>query len=121
MGKLETFQDLVVWQESHSLVLAIYTMTKSFPTEEKYGLTSQMRRAAVSVPANIAEGFKRKSRNEKVRFYNISQSSLEELKYYLILSKDLGYLTNLPAVMSQAQKVSRLLHRFVEVTESTKR
>ena len=87
----KTFRDLTVWQKVHQLVLAIYRFTESFPTKETYGLTSQLRRAAVSVPANIAEGFKRPTDSEKARFYNIAQGSLEECRYYLILAEDLGY------------------------------
>jgi four helix bundle protein len=90
MGKLLHFGQLEVWQEAHKLVLDVYQLTQGFPGDERFGLTTQMRRAAVSVPANIAEGFKRGGIQEKVRFYNISEGSLEELKYFLILSKDLG-------------------------------
>jgi len=85
------FQDLIVWQKAHQLVLSIYRISKGFPREEIYGLTSQFRRAAISVPANIAEGFKKKGRLDKVRFMNVAQGSLEECRYYLILSSDLEY------------------------------
>lgn len=95
MSKISRFQDLEVWQKAHQLVLATYRLTKQYPDDEKYGLISQMRRAAVSVPANIAEGFKRHGQADKTRFYNTSESSLEELKYYFILSHDLGYAGNL--------------------------
>ena len=74
--KLERFEDLSVWQKAHELALMVYRMTARFPRVEQFGLVSQMRRAAVSVPANIAEGFKKRSRPDKVRFYNISQGSL---------------------------------------------
>jgi four helix bundle protein len=87
----ERFEDLVVWQKSHQLTLRVYRMTSSFPKHEVYGLSAQMRRAAVSVPANIAEGFKRRSRPDKARFLNIAQASLEELRYYFILARDLAY------------------------------
>jgi len=76
----KTFEDLLVWQKSHEFVLEVYKITKQFPKEEVYGLTSQFRRAAVSISANIAEGYKRKSTKEKLRFYNISQASLEECR-----------------------------------------
>ena len=109
-----SFHDLVVWQEAHKLVLAIYQVTAEFPKSEQYGLVSQMRRAAVSVPANIVEGFKRMSYAEKSRFYNIAEASLEELKYYLILSSDLGYCAETVALTQQADKVGRLLFRFQE-------
>ncbi|MDX1523329.1 MAG: four helix bundle protein [Anaerolineae bacterium] len=114
MGKIENFRDLLVWQQAHQLVLETYRLTKAFPDEEKYGLVSQMRRAAVSVPANIAEGFKRRGHADKVRFYNISEASLEELKYYFILSKDLGYAANIEQISSEAESISRLLYRLIE-------
>ena len=87
MEKTKSFEDLLVWQKGHSFVLEVYKLTKQFPKEEIYGLTSQFRRAAVSITANIAEGYKRLSNKEKLRFYNISQVSLEECRYFLILSK----------------------------------
>lgn len=86
------FEDLVVWQKSHALTLRVYKLTRSFPKEELFGLTSQMRRASVSVASNIAEGFSKRGRADKARIMNISQASLEELRYYFILSNDLGYL-----------------------------
>ena len=87
----KTFQDLLVWQKAHKFVIAVYQLTKAFPKSELYGLTSQFRRAAVSIPSNIAEGFRRRTKIEKLRFLNISQGSLEESRYYLILARDLGY------------------------------
>jgi four helix bundle protein len=87
----KSFEDLVVWQKAHRFVLAIYDYTATFPKQEMYGLVSQLRRAAVSIPANIAEGFKKRGRADKVRFMNIAQGSAEECRYYLILSTDLHY------------------------------
>ena len=81
----KTFQDLIVWQKAHGFVLQTYTVTRGFPKEEIYGLTSQFRRAAVSIPANIAEGFRKQSSVDKARILNISEGSLEECRYYLIL------------------------------------
>ena len=92
--KIKHFTDLIVWEKSHQLVLEVYKMTKKFPSEEKFGITSQMRRSAYSIPANIAEGFKRPGAKDKIRFYNIAQGSLSELSYFLILSKDLKYNNN---------------------------
>ena len=92
MEVAKNFQDLIVWQKSHQFVLDVYKLSANFPKEEMYGLTSQLRRAVISVPANIAEGFKRKSRAEKSRFYNIAEASLEETRYFLILAKDLNYI-----------------------------
>jgi four helix bundle protein len=80
------FTNLLVWQKAHALVLHIYAHTSGFPKEEVYGLTSQFRRAAVSTAANIAEGYKKRGVLDKLRFYNIAQGSLEEVRYYLILS-----------------------------------
>lgn len=89
---ITSFEQLNVWKLAHELTLDVYNRTRVFPNEEKYGLTSQMRRSAVSVPANIAEGFKKRGSKDKARFYNIVQGSLEELRYYFILCRDLGYL-----------------------------
>ena len=89
--KAETFEDLVVWQKAHEFVLMTYRISESFPKTEMYGLTSQLRRAAISIPANIAEGFKKKSRKDKLRYFNIAQGSLAEVRYYLTLSTDLNY------------------------------
>ena len=111
--KIVKFQQLAVWQEAHQLVLQVYQATKSYPADEKFGLVSQMRRAAVSAPANIAEGFKRRGQRDKIHFYNIAQASLEELKYYFILSADLRYVENADDLMAQAESVSRLLYRLI--------
>ncbi len=101
------FEELLVWQKAHKMVLEIYMITKGFPAQEIYCLTSQMRRAAISIPANIAEGFKKKGKADKLRFLNISHGSLEELKYYLILSHDLGYISknNLTLLIEEVSKL----------------
>ena len=106
------FQDLIVWQKAHQFVLSIYRFTENLPKSELYGLTSQFRWAAVSVPANIAEGFKKRTRPDKVRFMNISQGSLEECRYYMILSKDLGYGDTMD-LMNQLEEVSKLLESYI--------
>jgi len=85
------FEDLVVWQKAHQFVLGIYRLSRTFPRSEIYGLSSQFRRVAVSIAANIAEGFKKRSKADKVRFYNISQGSIEESRYFFVLTKDLEY------------------------------
>ena len=111
--KAKTFEDLLVWQKTHQLVLAIYKMTRSFPQEELFGLTSQIRRSGVSVPANIAEGFKRKGKADKARFFNISQGSLEEVRYYLILAQDLGYAdTSTPK--TNVDEIGRMLDAYMK-------
>lgn len=117
MGEIRKFQQLEVWQERHKLVLAIYGITRGFPAEERFGLVSQIRRAAVSIPANIAEGFKRRGVQEKIRFYNIAEGSLEETKYYLILAKDLNYIPSNDELLAQAETVGRLLNGFIASTE----
>jgi four helix bundle protein len=107
----KSFQDLVVWQKAHQFVLTTYRYTRDFPKEEIYSLTSQFRRAAVSIAANIAEGFKKRGKTDKARFMNISQGSIEECRYYLILAADLGY-GNADNGMTQLEEVSRLLERY---------
>lgn len=107
----KTFEDLIVWQKAHIFVLGTYLHTKKFPKSELYGLTSQFRRAAVSVAANIAEGFKKQTKAAKLQYMNISQSSLEECRYYLILSKDLGYGDNTD-LNRKLQEVSKLLSAY---------
>ena len=87
------FEDIVAWQKAHEFVRAVYTVTSNFPKEELFALTSQFRRAAISIAANIAEGYKKLGKMDKLRFYNISQGSLEECRYYVLLSKDLGYIS----------------------------
>ena len=87
-----SFENVIAWQKAHSFVLLTYRVTRHFPEDEKFGLTSQFRRAAVSIEANIAEGYKKLSKADKLRFFNISQGSLEECRDYHILSRDLGYL-----------------------------
>ena len=117
MGEIEHFQQLHAWQEAHRLVLAIYKVTQGFPPEEKFGLVSQMRRAAVSIPANIAEGFKRRGIQDKLRFYNIAEGSLEEVKYFLILTRDLNYIAADEELTLQAETVGRLLNGLLVSTE----
>jgi four helix bundle protein len=115
------FQDVKVWKKSHELALEVYRITRTFPREEIFALTSQMRRASVSVPANIAEGFKKKGTKDKLNFYNTSQGSLEELKYYFILSKDLGYIASNGLLQAQAEEVSKMLERWCESIRSAHR
>jgi four helix bundle protein len=107
----KTFQDLLVWQKAHALVLGIYRTTASFPKHETFGLCSQMQRAAVSVPANIAEGFKRRGRADKARFLNIAQASLEECRYFLILAEDLGYAST-DSLLILLDETSRFLDAY---------
>jgi len=107
----KNFQDLIVWQKAHQFVLSVYRFSHIFPKSEIYGLTSQIRRAAISIPANIAEGFKKKTKPDKARFMNIAQGSLEECRYYLILIEDIGYGDSLE-LMPQLEEVSKLLEAY---------
>ena len=107
----KTFKDLIVWQKAHKFVLEVYAQTEVFPKSELYGLTSQFRRAAISIAANIAEGFKKRGKKDKVRFMNISQGSLEECRYYIILSQDLGYVKNSELDL-KIQEVSKLIDAY---------
>ena len=100
-----------MWQKAHQFVLEVYALTKGFPREERYGLTSQLRRSAVSIPANIAEGFKKRGKADKVRYLNIAQGSLEESRYYLILAKDLEY-GNPSGLLRLIEEVSKVLEAY---------
>jgi four helix bundle protein len=104
-----SFQNVIAWQKAHAFVLQVYRVTRSFPEDEKFGLVSQFRRAAVSIEANIAEGYKKLSKADKLRFMNISQGSQEECRDYIILSRDLGYIS---------QEEFQLLH--ISLEESSK-
>ena len=115
-----SFRDLMVWQKAHEFVLGIYRLTESFPDREKYGLANQMRRAAVSIPANIVEGFGKRSKAEKARFLNIAEGSLEECRYYLILGHDLGY-ADTQMLMSGLETVGRLLNRYARAILDSRR
>lgn len=91
---IKSFFDLRGWQECHKLVLWIYKLTNTFPKEERYSLVDQIRRACISITSNIAEGFSRSSRAEKVQFYSIALGSLTEVQNQLTIAKDVGYVTN---------------------------
>lgn len=109
---MQRFTDLKVWQRSHALVLALYRATASFPADERFGITSQLRRAAVSVPTNIAEGSKRQGRLDYARFLNIAEGSLGETQYLLMLARDLDYLPQdvATSLLSEADEIARMLH-----------
>ncbi len=109
--KIKKFTDLVAWKESHKLVLMVYSITKNFPKEEIFGLTSQMRRSAVSISSNIAEGFSRQSYKEKIQFYYISLGSITELQNQLLISKDTGMLLHNRFYECAHQSV--LVHKIV--------
>jgi four helix bundle protein len=106
-----SFTDVTVWKKAHLWVLAIYRFTEAFPRHEVFGLTSQLRRAAVLVPANFAEGYKKRSGADKARFFNIAQGSIEECRYYLILANDLGY-GDTRSLTRDLDEVSRMLDAY---------
>lgn len=111
----KTFRDILAWQAAYRLVLDVYSLTRGFPRVEIYGLTSQLRRAAVSVTLNIAEGYKRRTKADSLHFYNMAAGSLEEAKCALMIAQDLGYMSievSKP-VMERAEEASRLLHGWV--------
>lgn len=109
---MQRFTDLIVWKRSHILALETYRHSKRFPPEERFGLVSQLRRAVASVPTNIAEGSKRKSRLEYARFLNIAEGSMAETEYLLMLSRDLGYLPPrvAEAALAEADAIARMLN-----------
>ena len=111
MANAKRFTDLIVWQKAHALVQDVYTIATQFPHNEVYGLTAQLKRAIISVPANIAEGFTRTSKHEKIRFYNIAQASLEESRYFLILAHDLNYCDT-SYILEQLSEVARILESY---------
>jgi four helix bundle protein len=113
-----SFQDLVVWQKAHGLVIQVYRLTREFPKEEMYGLTSQFRRAAISIPANIAEGFRKQHRPDKLRYMNIAQGSLEECRYYALLTSDLGYADAKP-VNNTIEEVSKMLQSYISAIRNS--
>jgi len=115
-SEIKNFYDLEAWQEGHKLVLDIYKISESFPVEEKFGLVSQLRRAATSITANIAEGFTRYHFNDKTRFYYQARGSLGEVRNFLILAKDLRILGNEEhsELEERASQVRRLINGLIK-------
>jgi four helix bundle protein len=118
---MQRFTELKVWQRGHALVLNVYKLSVGFPVAERYGMLSQLRRAALSVPTNIAEGSKRAGRQEYARFLNIVEASLAETEYLLMVSRDLGYITALQATASlkEVGELARMLHGLRQRVELT--
>ncbi len=108
----KSFKELIVWQKAHQLVLNVYRATKTFPKEEIYGLSSQIKRSSVSIAANIAEGFKKKGIADKLKFMNTAQGSLSETEYHLLLANDLEYF-NTTKLTKDAAEVGRLLEAYM--------
>lgn len=115
-----SFKEVFAWQKAHEFVVMVYKATKQYPSFERFGLCSQFQRAAVSIPANIAEGYRRDGMADKLRFMNIAQGSLEECRYYILLSKDLEYISldvynNLNDLI---EETSRLLNAYYKAIKS---
>jgi four helix bundle protein len=118
---VKDFRKLIVWEKAHKLTLEIYRVTSSFPREELYGLTGQLRRASVSVPANIAEGCGRDSEGELLRFMRIAMGSSSELEYEVLLAHDLGYLSNeeFKKIHGDLVEVRKMLNAFIRKLKPT--
>ena len=114
--KIQSFTDLTAWQRGHNLVLEIYKITKTFPREELYSLVDQMRRCAISITSNIAEGFSRKSYKEKIQFYSMALGSTTELQNQLLVAKDVGYITKekFNSLAFQTVEVHKLLNGLIK-------
>jgi|SRR3989344_7064842 len=115
-SKIQSFTDLEAWKQGHKIVLAIYTMTKDFPKDEIFSLTSQMRRCAVSITSNIAEGFGRQGFKEKIQFYFIARGSIIELQNQLLVAKDVGYLTidNFRQIAAETVTAHKILNGLIK-------
>ena len=118
--KIKSFTDLNAWKEGHKLVLMIYKITKKFPKDELFGLTSQIRRCAVSITSNIAEGFSRLSYKEKTRFYSISLGSTTELQNQLLIAKDVNYITKeqFQDIAKQSVKVHKITNGLIKSSKN---
>jgi four helix bundle protein len=116
-GAARSFRELIVWQKAHRFVLDVYRVTECFPRREMFGLTSQLRRAAVSVAANISEGFKKRGLRHKARFLNVAQGSVEEARYYLILVGDLNY-ADTAELQTSLEAIARLLGAYTRAVEA---
>lgn len=120
--KIQKFTDLHAWQEGHKLVLMVYKSTEKFPDKERFSIIDQMRRAAVSLTSNIAEGFSRRTSKEKSRFYCMAQASLVELQNQFIISKDVGYLSEneFKVIADQSVIANKLLNGLLKATKDKK-
>ncbi len=109
-----SFENIIAWQKAHAFTLLVYKTTRHFPDFERFGLSSQFQRAAVSIAANIAEGYKKIGKADKLRFFNISQGSLEECRNYILLARDLEYLSvdELELLQASIEEVSKFLNSY---------
>lgn len=119
--KIKSFTDLYAWQEGHKLVLMVYKATEDFPSKEVFGLTSQMRRSAVSITSNIAEGFSRNTAKDKVQFYSIAHGSLTELQNQIIIVRDIKYLERkiFKKIADQTITVHKLITGLKKIRNNT--
>ncbi len=119
-NKIQSFRDLYAWQEAYKLAILVYKITKNFPKEEIFGITSQIRRAVISIASNIAEGFSRNSVKEKIQFYYTALGSLTEVRNQADLSGGIGYLTktNYELIEIQSIKVDKLIHGLLKSCKS---
>ena len=113
MNKIKNHKDLDVWILSMELVKQIYTLSSSYPSSEKFGIIAQMRRAAISIPSNIAEGFARQTTKELIQFLFISKGSLSELETQLLISKNLGYITEIETLEEMIIRIRKMLSKLI--------
>ena len=116
--KIQKFTDLIAWQKAHILALSTYQLTQSFPSDERFGLMSQMQRAAVSISSNIAEGFGRGTAKDKIQFYLIAKTSLNELHSQILIAHDLGYAKEIDSILAQIDEASRLITGILRLPPS---
>ncbi|MDD5031903.1 MAG: four helix bundle protein [Patescibacteria group bacterium] len=118
--KIHSFTDLNAWKEGHKLILMIYGITKRFPKDELFGLTSQIRRCTVSITSNIAEGFSRQSYKEKIQFYSMALGSVTELQNQLLISRDIGYInkTQFQNIAEQSVKVHKIINGLIKSSKA---
>ncbi len=114
MANLKSYKELIVWQKSMTLIKKIYSITASFPENEKFGLTSQMRRSSVSIPSNIAEGWGRVSRKNYIQFLRVSRGSLFELETQILITKDLNYIKESEEIESLIVEISKMLNALIK-------
>ena len=116
IAKIQSFTDLIAWKKAHALAVSIYKLTDKFPQRETYSLTDQMRRSATSISSNIAEGFSRQSKKEKIQFYYTSKGSLTELQNQLLIARDVGYLVKeeFNSIAQQSIEVSKLINGLIK-------
>jgi len=113
-NKVKSFTDLVAWKKSHQFALEIYKITKKFPSEEKFGLIDQLRRASISITSNIAEGFSRRTSKEKIRFYYTAFGSLLEIQSQLLISRDLNYFKDTERIFAKSVEIKKLISGLIK-------